>query len=62
MSNEEEYICLINEKKQYSIWFAWKEIPRGWKKVGPQGTKDEVLSYINEVWQDIHPLILQRKA
>lgn len=27
--DEEEYICLINEEEQYSIWFAWKEIPLG---------------------------------
>ncbi len=22
--DNEEYICLINEEKQYSIWFAWE--------------------------------------
>ena len=44
MSEEdnEEYICLINEEEQYSIWFAWKEIPLGWKQVAPKGTKQEV--------------------
>ena len=24
--DNEEYICLINEEEQYSIWFAWKEM------------------------------------
>jgi len=37
--DDEEYICLINEEEQYSIWFAWKEIPLGWKQVGPKGKK-----------------------
>ena len=43
MSEEdnEEYICLINEEEQYSIWFAWKEIPLGWKRVGPKGNKQD---------------------
>ena len=48
MSEEdnEEYICLINEEEQYSIWFAWKEIPLGWERVGPKGTKQEILNYV----------------
>jgi uncharacterized protein YbdZ (MbtH family) len=27
---------LMNEDEQYSVWFAWKAIPKGWKKVGLQ--------------------------
>ena len=26
--DDEEYICLVNEEEQYSVWFAWKEVPR----------------------------------
>ena len=37
--DNEEYICLINEEEQYSLWFAWKKIPLGWKQVGPKGPK-----------------------
>jgi len=63
MSEEdnEEYICLINEEEQYSIWFVWKEIPIGWKKVGPKGTKQEVLNYVKEVWTDMRPRVLENK-
>jgi len=61
MSEEdnEEYICLINEEEQYSIWFAWKEIPLGWKQVGPKGTKQEVLNYVKEVWTYMRPKSLR---
>ena len=61
MSEEdnEEYICLINEEKQYSIWFAWKEVPIGWEQIGPRGTKQEVLNYIKEVWTDMRPKSLR---
>ena len=63
MSEEdnEEYICLINEEEQYSIWVAWKEIPLGWKRVGPKGTKQEVLNYVKEVWTDMRPKSLREQ-
>ena len=35
--DNEEYICLIKDSFQYSIWFAWKEISLGWKQFGPKG-------------------------
>ena len=63
MSEEdnEGYICLINEEKQYSIWFAWKEVPLGWKRVGPQGTKQEILDYVTQVWTDMRPKSLREE-
>jgi len=50
-----EYICLINEEEQYSIWYAGKKIPIGWKKIGPTGSKNDILDYINKVWTDMRP-------
>ncbi|MEI6187027.1 MAG: MbtH family NRPS accessory protein [Alphaproteobacteria bacterium] len=63
MSEEdnEEYICLVNEEEQYSIWFSWKEIPLGWKQVGPKGKKEDVLIYVKEVWTDMRPKSLREK-
>ena len=43
-----EYICLINEKEQYSVWFAWKEIQLACKQVAPKGSKEEVLKYVKK--------------
>ena len=59
--DDEEYIALINEEEQYSIWFAWKDIPLGWKRVGPKGKKQEVLDYIKEVWVDMRPKSLRKE-
>jgi len=58
---DEKYICLINEEEQYSLWYAWKDIPIGWKRVGPEGTRDQCLAYINEVWTDMRPKSLKDK-
>lgn len=57
--DSEEYICLINEEEQYSIWFSWKKIPDGWRQVGPTGLKSECLEYIKEVWTDMRPKSLR---
>ena len=48
-----EYICLINEKEQYSVWFAWKEIQLACKQVAPKGSKEEVLKYVKSMdWHE----------
>jgi len=57
----EKYICLINTEEQYSLWFAWKAIPDGWKQVGPTGSKEECLEYIKKVWTDMRPKSLREK-
>ena len=38
-----------------------RENPRGWKDVGKQGTKQQCLDYIEEVWTDMRPLSLRKK-
>lgn len=55
------YQVVINHEEQYSIWPADREIPRGWKAVGPSGPKDTCLEYIKEVWTDMRPLSLRKK-
>ena len=53
------FIALINDEEQYSIWPAKKEIPAGWKAVGPSGSKQEVSAYIDEQWTDMRPASLR---
>ena len=59
---QEEYICLINDEEQYSLWLAWKDIPSGWKQVGPKrASKEECLAYIKDVWKDMRPKTLKNR-
>lgn len=55
------YKVVINHEEQYSIWPADRENPLGWKDVGKEGTKQEVLDHIEEVWTDMRPLSLRKK-
>ena len=56
----DSFIVLINTEEQYSIWPAKKEIPAGWKAVGPSGSKQQVSAYIDENWSDMRPASLRR--
>src|SRR5258708_32396759 len=55
------YKVVVNHEEQYSIWPAHKENALGWKDAGKQGTKEECLAYIKEVWTDMRPLSLRKK-
>lgn len=55
------YTVVVNHEEQYSIWFAGREIPLGWREVGKTGTKAECLAYIEEVWTDMRPLSLRKQ-
>lgn len=55
------YEVVINEEEQYSIWPVGQAIPTGWKAVGKQGTREECLDYLAEVWTDMRPLSLRKE-
>ena len=55
------YKVVLNHEEQYSIWPADRENALGWNDAGKQGTKEECLAYIKEVWTDMRPLSLRRQ-
>jgi len=55
------YKVVVNHEEQYSIWFAERQAPLGWREVGKMGRKQECLDYITEVWTDMRPLSLRQK-
>jgi len=50
-----EFIVVVNDEEQYSIWPLNREIPIGWKNANFTGSKDECLNYIEEQWIDMRP-------
>jgi len=54
------YTVVINDEEQYSIWFADRELPKGWRAVGKTGSKKDCLAHIEEVWTDMRPLSLRK--
>ncbi|MFD5826632.1 MbtH family protein [Lentzea sp. NPDC060358] len=56
------YRVVVNQEEQYSIWPADGELPAGWSAEGVTGTKEHCLAHIAEVWVDMRPLSLRRRA
>ena len=55
------YRVVINHEEQYSIWPQDRDNPRGWQDAGFDGSKDECLAYIEEVWTDMRPLSVRKQ-
>ncbi len=58
--SEELFKVLINDEEQYSLWPMEKDIPQGWKQIGPSGTKEECLGYVKVSWTDMRPKSLRQ--
>jgi MbtH protein len=50
-----EFIVLVNEEHQYSLWPTFREVPAGWSAARPRGSRQECLDYIEENWVDMRP-------
>ncbi|MGW0548471.1 MbtH family protein [Streptomyces altiplanensis] len=55
------YRVVLNDEEQYSIWQAGRALPAGWSAEGTEGTREECLARINDVWTDMRPLSLRRR-
>jgi MbtH protein len=55
-----EFVVVVNDEGQYSIWPSYKTIPSGWKPDGKRGQKADCLAHIDEVWTDMRPISLRR--
>ena len=61
VENGPVYDVVINHEEQYSIWLANTDPPKGWRKVGKSGSKEECLKFIKEVWTDMRPRSLREQ-
>lgn len=55
------YKVVVNHEEQYSIYFADRPLPVGWREAGKTGTKEECLAFIKETWTDMRPLSVRQK-
>jgi MbtH protein len=60
-TDEREYLVVLNDEEQYSIWWTGRELPPGWRTDGTRGSKQQCLDHIASVWTDMRPLSLRRR-
>lgn len=53
------YKVVVNEEEQYALWPFAMMNPVGWSDAGKNGTKEDCMAYVNEVWSDLTPRSLR---
>ncbi|MFJ3232906.1 MbtH family protein [Streptomyces sp. NPDC086787] len=54
-----EFLVVVNEEEQHSLWPTFAEVPSGWRTVfGPAG-RAEGIAYVEENWTDMRPRSLR---
>jgi MbtH protein len=59
--SDRSYLVVLNDEEQYSVWWADRALPAGWRAEGTAGTREECLAHIGEVWTDMRPLSLRQR-
>ena len=54
-NEEAEYLVLMNDEGQCSLWPGTREIPSGWTAVGPRGKRQDCLDWVDANWTDMRP-------
>ena len=55
------YMVIMDREEQYRIWPSDRPLPFGWEATSKQGTQQECIDYIEEVWTDRRPRSLREK-
>ncbi|MFC1444080.1 MbtH family NRPS accessory protein [Streptacidiphilus sp. N1-10] len=55
------YRVVLNDEEQFSIWDAERDLPAGWYAEGTEGSKQDCLDRIEQVWTDMRPAGLRRR-
>jgi MbtH protein len=55
-----DFLVLVNDEAQYSLWPAFRPVPPGWTAAGQRGERQACLNWIESQWTDMRPLSLRR--
>jgi len=56
-----EYLILVNDEGQHSLWPDFAEIPAGWAAVYGPESRGACLEYVERNWTDMRPRSLARE-
>ncbi|RJQ72969.1 MbtH family protein [Pseudonocardiaceae bacterium YIM PH 21723] len=54
-SPDEQFLVLVNQENQHSLWPGFADVPEGWNTVFGPGPRQEALDYVEQHWTDITP-------
>jgi uncharacterized protein YbdZ (MbtH family) len=53
------FVVLVNDEEQHSLWPVFAEIPAGWRVAHGEADRASCLDYIERNWTDIRPKTLR---
>jgi MbtH protein len=53
--DEADYLVLVNDEGQHSLWPAFAEVPAGWNQVFGPALRPASLEYVEQNWTDMRP-------
>jgi uncharacterized protein YbdZ (MbtH family) len=53
-----EFLVLVNDEGQHSLWPSFAEVPAGWKAAHGPGSRQSCVDYVSEHWTDMRPVSL----
>ncbi|MFF7176813.1 MbtH family protein [Streptomyces pseudovenezuelae] len=53
--DDADYLVLVNDENQHSIWPAHLPVPGGWRTVHGPEPRQECLAYVDREWTDMRP-------
>jgi MbtH protein len=57
--SDQDWLVVVNDEDQHSIWAAGNPLPAGWHESGFRGAREACLAHIDEVWTDMRPRSLR---
>ncbi|MBV9450343.1 MAG: MbtH family protein [Streptosporangiaceae bacterium] len=55
-----EFLVLVNDEEQHSLWPVFAEVPAGWRTVCGPASRQDCLDYVEANWTDMRPRSLAR--
>ena len=56
---EAEFLVLVNDEEQHSLWPCALEVPAGWRAVHGPAAHDACTRFVEEHWTDLRPRSLR---
>ena len=53
--NNGDWLVLVNTDGQHALWPVCRPVPAGWNEVGPEGSRDACLAFVEANWVDLRP-------
>lgn len=54
-SDKHQYLVLLNQEGQYSLWPAFADVPVGWSGVFGPAPRAACISFVEAAWTDMRP-------